>query len=673
MHSTFLILFSVAFRVFLLINPNTYPQFTSSHTTAFLSIPTASFQYSHLNIVPIPYFLLSSHPSFKSSSLVTAFLLLLSGDIQSNPGPVTICTLNIRSLFHENRSTYIDEVIQANSPDVFALTETHHNLASTSPAQLSQATPPGFQLFSFPRLLPDPTNTEIHAGGVAFLCKDTLAPALPHLPLFKSFEAASVCLTSLSHKFTIFNVYRPPDSSTYSKPFSVFLDEFTSFLTLAATLPHNFLITGDFNIHCNDTSNPHTIQFLSVLSDFNLTQHITFPTHTNLNTLDLVITPNDSVPAITCLPSSPSDHFAILSTFNIQSPPPHPPIFRSFRRINSIDPSDFMSDLSSSSLILSPPSQLEDLVACYNSTLTSIINKHAPVITKVVRSSHSNPWFTPAIRALKRTRRRLEHQWKSLPSLGNLTALRRASNCYHNAILSAKKLYHSNLIKSNCSNPRLLWKTVNTLLHRSATPSSPNISTSTTASVAHQFATFFSDKVTNLRATIHPTNQSPHIPKPTRNPPILSHFRPVDISEITKIVMHSPSKQCELDPIPTSLLKLCISVLAPTITTIVNLSLSTGTFPSSFKQSIVSPLLKNQPWTKTIFLTTGQYLTFPSCPNLQNGLLKTAYPNIWANTLFSTLFSLHTLSFALLNPFFFLSTTSSSVPSANNKSPASVS
>jgi len=36
----------------------------------------------------------------------------------------------------------------------------------------------------------------------------------------------------------------------------------------------------------------------------------------------------------------------------------------------------------------------------------------------------------------------------------------------------------------------------------------------------------------------------------------------------------------------------CLPVLAQTITNIVNLSLSTGCFPSNFKQSVVTPLLK---------------------------------------------------------------------------------
>ena len=150
-------------------------------------------------------------------------------------------------------------------------------------------------------------------------------------------------------------------------------------------------------------------------------------------------------------------------------------------------------------------------------------------------------------------------------------------------------MYHSHLIADNITNPRHLWKTINNLLHRSAIPSLPNLPSVT--SIAQQFATFFSEKVTKLNTSIPPVNQSPHFPQPPRISPKLTGFRLTDISEITKLVLQSPTKQCELDPIPTFLLKESISVLAPTITEIVNLSLSSGTFPSSFKLSIVTPLL----------------------------------------------------------------------------------
>ena len=46
------------------------------------------------------------------------------------------------------------------------------------------------------------------------------------------------------------------------------------------------------------------------------------------------------------------------------------------------------------------------------------------------------------------------------------------------------------------------------------------------------------------------------------------------------------------DPIPTWLLKECSSFLVPTITNIVNLSLISGQFHPTLKESTISPLLK---------------------------------------------------------------------------------
>ena len=52
------------------------------------------------------------------------------------------------------------------------------------------------------------------------------------------------------------------------------------------------------------------------------------------------------------------------------------------------------------------------------------------------------------------------------------------------------------------------------------------------------------------------------------------------------------NKYCELDPIPTELLKKCTEDLLPLITKIINLSLSLGDMPEELKEAIIKPLLK---------------------------------------------------------------------------------
>ena len=72
----------------------------------------------------------------------------------------------------------------------------------------------------------------------------------------------------------------------------------------------------------------------------------------------------------------------------------------------------------------------------------------------------------------------------------------------------------------------------------------------------------------------------------------LSDFLPTTANEITTFVSKSASKSCKLDQIPTHLLKDNIFTLAPVIAEIVNLSITTGVFPSAFNKALVFPLLK---------------------------------------------------------------------------------
>ena len=72
----------------------------------------------------------------------------------------------------------------------------------------------------------------------------------------------------------------------------------------------------------------------------------------------------------------------------------------------------------------------------------------------------------------------------------------------------------------------------------------------------------------------------------------LANFDPASNDEIKNIILNAPVKSCELDPLPTYILRQCLDPLLPLITAIVNESLTQACFPSAFKKAIVRPLLK---------------------------------------------------------------------------------
>jgi len=69
-------------------------------------------------------------------------------------------------------------------------------------------------------------------------------------------------------------------------------------------------------------------------------------------------------------------------------------------------------------------------------------------------------------------------------------------------------------------------------------------------------------------------------------------FGTLSENDVKKIINSMQTKACEIDVLPTKVLKSFLTELLPIITTLVNLSLSQGVFPPNWKQAIVRPLLK---------------------------------------------------------------------------------
>ena len=119
-------------------------------------------------------------------------------------------------------------------------------------------------------------------------------------------------------------------------------------------------------------------------------------------------------------------------------------------------------------------------------------------------------------------------------------------------------------------------------------------------------------------------------------PPNLSNFDPATLTEIHNLIFSSENKQCELDSIPTFLLKLCFNELGPTIINIINFSLSEGIFPSSFKQAIVHPLLQKLLFLMMISTTFFLFLIWTLSPNFSKVVASHIQSHLLSNSLSSS-------------------------------------
>ena len=111
----------------------------------------------------------------------------------------------------------------------------------------------------------------------------------------------------------------------------------------------------------------------------------------------------------------------------------------------------------------------------------------------------------------------------------------------------ARREHIVNYIHNNENDAGKLWRAVNSVLHRVPTKSR-YITT-----LCHSFSTFFANKneFCDLKQNV------PHIPPPEINFPMTS-LEPAAAYEVKKLILSSQDKSCDLDPLPTKLLKVII-------------------------------------------------------------------------------------------------------------------
>ena len=136
-------------------------------------------------------------------------------------------------------------------------------------------------------------------------------------------------------------------------------------------------------------------------------------------------------------------------------------------------------------------------------------------------------------------------------------------------------------------------KVCNSLLNRTNENVLPSHNCGT--ELANRFVNYFGDKIKSIRQDLENSLNTPdyttNVASDFDGVP-LEKFRIVHQDEVRKIITSSPSKSCALDPIPTSILKLCLDELTPVLTLIVNTSLKFADFSPELKRAFILPLLK---------------------------------------------------------------------------------
>ena len=491
------------------------------------------------------------------------------------------CVLNTRSV--GNKAKKVKRYVIDHKLDSLALTETWLNPGNKDAATIGDLCPEGYELLHKPRVK--------RGGGVGLLRNDAINVKPKTSGSFKSFEHSEYMLTSDSRCIRIIVLYRPPPSPTNGLTHRMFMEDFAMFLEQQTLTTGQLLIVGDFNYHVEDGTDREARQFIDMVSSFNLVQHVTGPTHKHGHTLDLVITRKgeDTVSHLKVFPHGEiADHGAIHMKLHITKPGPCRKEIV-YRKLRSIDKEQFKEDISCSNLVNHPCQTIESLVDQYDSELQKILDVHAPMKKQIITIRPNTEWYSDGIREEKRVRRKLERHWRF--SLLEIDRQIYVDQCRKVDSMCEKETsdHYRNIIHENASDQKQLFKITNKLMHRNDVQKLP--SHDSTEELADRFADYFIDKIMTIRSNLAHVD---HRQLPAEEPCnfVFSKFSTVSEDEVRKLIVKSPTKSCNLDSIPTWLLKDCLDTLLPVITKIVNLSLSSSVMPDKLKEAILSPRLK---------------------------------------------------------------------------------
>ena len=394
--------------------------------------------------------------------------------------------------------------------------------------------------------------------------------------------------------------YRPPSSKVD------WLTDFTESLEKANTECKECIIFGDFNFDiCKTSGNSKT--WIDLMSSFNFTQLVNNPTRISIQSKTLIDHVFTNMPQnvidINVPVYSISDHYPVCFTRKHTSDYPKGPVHKaiSYRSLKYFDEYTFLQDLSQQ-----PWSIIEacdDLNQCFQEFIAifnTVLNKHAPLKSRRVKRIVQPEWINSDILDAIKTRDYFKKH-------GNIESYKLWRQEVKYLVTSSKHNHYNTIINHNTHNPKQLWSHLKELtgLHNNVQTQylldedgcqiidpydTANIFNNHFVNVHKLYDTSTTSSPTYTNSSLLSANKEKLKDSPPFTiPPISCEFV---LTELRKL---NTSKSTGCDNINAKFLKLAASIIAPILTKLFNLSLSSGVFPDAFKVAKVIPIYKSGP------------------------------------------------------------------------------
>ena len=373
-----------------------------------------------------------------------------------------------------------------------------------------------------------------------------------------------------------------------------FCEEFATLLENDITDTRNPIIVGDLNIHMEDTTSADTRLFLDVLESLNLQNRVGFPTHISKHTIDLIIHDKLLGGVANVQPGHfLSDHCLIHCTLDAEKPK-QPSQVISYRKLKAINIKEFAMNISENMSNIANSTTVHEAVDIYNTILRQALDQHAPVKQKEIKVCHDLPWFNENIKEEIRLQCYKERLWRCNPNEYTQQAFYNQRRYVANLIYSTKRNFLRQKIQECSKDSKAIFKLTNKMLF--CKEDLPLPATDNIKELAQEFGNFFDAKITKIMNALAPTApdqiSSDYIECDFQTKYRLSSFRVPSLDELTTIIKKTATKSCELDPIPTQLLKEALPAVTPIIGEVVKLSLTYADVSSNLKEALLQLLLK---------------------------------------------------------------------------------
>ena len=532
------------------------------------------------------------------------FSILLSGDIETNPGPsnvtnsLKVCHWNLNGVASHNfiKISLIEAYNSSHNFDIICLSETFLN--SDYPAEDSCLKLQGYDMIrcDFPG--------NMKRGGVCMYYKEDL-------PLMRRDDISPLdqCLVAeikvKQSKCFVSCIYRSP-SLTAVETSQFCQDLETTCSNIALENPVCSFILGDFNAKCtnwwsNGTNNSCGLLLNNLMPTYNYSQVINEPTNfegqKNPSCIDLIFSNQPNLilesgvhPSLT----SYCHHQIIFVkiNFKIILPPAYRREIWHFKnaRIDLIQQSINRFDWEGALGNLDVNKQVEILTE----TLLNIFRNFIPneVITC---KSRDPPWMTKEIKKALRRKNRLYKKYisRGMKAEDKILLNEFTSSCF-DLISTTKTSYFLNLgnkLNNTSTSPKVYWSILNRLMNKIKIPTIPPLLMNGKLETdfqtkANMFNVFFSNQCTI-------ENNQSSLPSFINKTGLRLPNITFSLDDICKIIKNlNPNKAHGHDGISIKMIQLCGNSLTTPLSIIFQNALASGTFPDSWKKGNVFPVHK---------------------------------------------------------------------------------